>query len=210
MSSRYQNAMIDLLRHGAVDGEPGLYGWNDIPVSEIGRQQMLQSTAVDLQYQQVFSSPLQRCHYFAREFCTRHRLPLQTLPDLKEMHFGDWDGKTFAELNSQWDALENFWQKPAEITPPNGESLSDFRDRIAQVWRDIVFSSQNTHTLVVAHAGVIRMILGDLLHVDWTSPDFYQRLRIDYGSVTRINILYSDDGEIYPQIRFIGRPSSIL
>ncbi len=210
MSSRYQNALIDLLRHGAINGEPGLYGWNDIPVSEIGRQQMLQSTAVDLQYQQVFSSPLQRCHHFAREFCMRHRVPLQTLPDLKEMHFGDWDGKTFTELNSQWSELEHFWQNPVQSTPPNGESLSEFRERINQVWQEIVFASKNSHTLVVAHAGVIRMILGELLHVDWTSPDFYQRLRIDYGSVSRISILYSEDGEVYPQIRFIGRPSSIL
>lgn len=210
MSSGYQNALIDLMRHGAIAGEPGLYGWHDVPVNETGRLQMRQSTGIDLQYQQVYSSPLQRCHEFAREYCTRHNLLLQTHQALKEMNFGNWDGKTFPELQEQWSQLEAFWANPANVTPPNGEALEVFRARINAVWAEIIEASRNTHTLVVTHAGVIRMILGELLHVDWRSPDFYQRLRIDYGSVTRISILYAPDGEIYPQIRFIGRPSPIF
>lgn len=57
MNTGYQNAVIDLLRHGEVAGEKGLYGFTDIAVSERGWQQMQLATNIDLQYQQVISSP---------------------------------------------------------------------------------------------------------------------------------------------------------
>lgn len=209
MNSSYQSAIIDLLRHGTVAGEPGLYGHTDIALNESGLRQMQQSVSVDLQYQQVISSPLQRCHRFAKDYSQRHSLQLNTDHLLQEMNFGDWDGHSFDELQHCWPALENFWKTPAEVTPPEGESLLAFKTRVEQAWQTLLQQCRGTHTLIVTHAGVIRMILAQLLSVDWQSADYYQRLRIDYGSITRIQILYTEDG-IYPQIRFIGRPSPAI
>lgn len=209
MNIPYQRAIIDLLRHGAIAGDPGLYGQTDVPVSECGWQQMLQSVNVDLQYQQVISSPLQRCHRFAKDYSHRHSLQLSTEPLLQEMNFGEWDGRPFDQLQDRWAELEAFWQQPAQITPPGGESLVSFKERVNQGWEQLLQQCKGTQTLVVTHAGVIRMILGQLLCVDWQSADFYQQLRIDYGSITRIQILYGED-KIFPQIRFIGRPSPAI
>ena len=209
MNNVYQSATIDLLRHGAVAGDAGLYGHTDIPVSESGRQQMLQSVNIDLQYQQVISSPLQRCLRFAKDYSQRQSLSLKVEPLLQEMNFGVWDGQTFDQLQPCWVDLEQFWQSPATVTPPNGESLPAFHDRVAQIWPLLLQQCCGTQSLVVTHAGVIRMILAQLLCVDWQSADYYQRLRIDYGSITRIHVLYTENG-IYPQIRFIGRPSPAI
>ena len=209
MNNVYQSATIDLLRHGTVAGDAGLYGHTDIPVTESGRLQMQQSVNVDLQYQQVISSPLQRCLRFAKEYSTRQALSLKVEPLLQEMNFGVWDGQTFDQLQSCWTDLEQFWQSPATVTPPNGESLPAFHERVTQFWPQLLQQCRGTQSLVVTHAGVIRMILAQLLCVDWQSADYYQRLRIDYGSITRIQVLYTDDG-IYPQIRFIGRPSPAI
>ena len=209
MNSSYQSAIIDLLRHGTIAGDPGLYGHTDIALSESGWQQMQQSVSIDLQYQQVLSSPLQRCHRFAKDYSRRHALQLTTDPMLQEMNFGTWDGHTFDQLQPRWPELEKFWETPAEVTPPEGESLLGFKNRVEQAWQTLLQQCRGTQTLVVTHAGVIRMILAQLLSVDWQSADYYQRLRIDYGSITRIQILYTEDG-IYPQIRFIGRPSPAI
>ncbi|TXH63834.1 MAG: histidine phosphatase [Tolumonas sp.] len=209
MNTHYQRAIIDLLRHGTIAGDPGLYGHTDIPVSESGWQQMQQSVNVDLQYQQVVSSPLQRCLRFAKDYSRRHTLQLHTEPLLQEMNFGEWDGRTFDQLQDRWAELEAFWQTPALITPPGGESLAVFKERVNQGWLQLLQQCRGSQTLVVTHAGVIRMILGQLLCVDWQSAAYYQQLRIDYGSITRIQILYNED-KIYPQIRFIGRPSPAI
>ncbi len=209
MNNVYQSATIDLLRHGTVAGDAGLYGHTDIPVTESGRLQMQQSVNIDLQYQQVISSPLQRCLRFAKDYSRRQALSLKVEPLLQEMNFGVWDGQTFDQLQSCWAALEQFWQSPATVTPPNGESLPAFHERVTQFWPQLLQQCRGTQSLVVTHGGVIRMILAQLLCVDWQSADYYQRLRIDYGSITRIQVLYTDDG-IYPQIRFIGRPSPAI
>lgn len=210
MNSVYQNAVIDLLRHGEVAGEKGLYGFADVAVSERGWQQMQLATNIDLQYQQVISSPLQRCLRFAKEFCRRRDLNLSIHSELKEMNFGLWDGLSFDQLAPEWSQLEAFWASPFDVTPPQGEPLATFHDRVGIAWQKLLLDCKNTHTLVVCHAGVIRMILAELLHVDWKAADFYQRLRIDYGSVTRIQVLYAPDGQSFPQIRFIGRPNPMI
>lgn len=209
MNNPYHSATIDLLRHGSIAGNPGLYGHTDIPLSESGWQQMQQSVNVDLQYQQTICSPLQRCHRFAKDYSKKHSLDLKIEPLLQEMNFGIWDGHTFDQLQHCWPDLEQFWQAPAEITPPDGESLLVFHDRIALAWKMLLQQCRGTQSLVVTHAGVIRMILAQLLCVDWQAADYYQRLRIDYGSITRIQVLYTEDG-IYPQIRFIGRSSPAI
>lgn len=209
MNSTYQSATIDLLRHGAVAGEAGLYGHTDIPVSESGWQQMQQAVNIDLQYQQIISSPLQRCLRFAKDYSNRQSLSLKIEPLIQEMNFGLWDGKTFDQLQPCWAELEQFWQSPSIVTPPDGESLSAFRERMTQIWPMLLKQCRGTQSLIVTHAGVIRMILAQLLSVDWKSADYYQHLRIDYGSITRIHVLYNED-KIYPQIRFIGRPSPAI
>jgi alpha-ribazole phosphatase len=209
MNNVYQNATIDLMRHGAVAGDAGLYGRTDIALSEQGWLQMQQSVNIDLQYQQVVSSPLQRCLRFAEAYSSKHTLNLTTEPLLQEMNFGLWDGHSFDQLQHCWADLEQFWQAPLQVTPPNGEALSAFHQRTVQAWNGLLQLCRGSQTLVVTHAGVIRMILAQLLHVDWKSAEYYQRLRIDYGSITRIHILYTEDS-IYPQIRFIGRPSPVI
>jgi len=209
MNNVYQNATIDLMRHGAVIGDTGLYGRTDIALSEQGWLQMQQSVNIDLQYQKVVSSPLQRCLRFAEAYSSKDNLNLTTEPLLQEMNFGLWDGYSFDQLQHCWADLEKFWQNPLKVTPPEGEALSEFHQRTMQAWDELLQLCRGSQALIVTHAGVIRMILAQLLHVDWTSAEYYQRMRIDYGSITRIQVLYTENN-IYPQIRFIGRPSPII
>ncbi len=206
MNSSYQSSIIDLLRHGAIAGDAGLYGHTDVALSESGWRQMQQSVNIDLQYQQVISSPLQRCHRFAKDYSRRHALQLNTDPQLREMNFGDWDGHTFDHLQTRWPELEKFWQAPAEVTPPEGESLLAFTVFFHLILRSDSRGWPANKTDLRINA---ILVLAQLLCVNWQSADYYQHLRIDYGSITRIQVLYTEDG-VYPQIRFIGRPSPAI
>lgn len=211
MNKVYQNGIIDLLRHGSINAIPGLYGHTDIDVTETGWQQMQQSVFIDLQYHQVISSPLSRCYRFAEDYCQRHLVQLKTNPLLEEMNFGTWDGLTFEQLQQSHDGvqLQKFWDNPIDFPPPGGESLADFHDRVIRAWNELLIQSKGMQTLVVTHAGVIKMIMAHLLCINWQSGEYHQRLRIDYGSMTRIQICYDEDN-IYPQIRFIGRSSPAM
>ncbi|KGJ96251.1 histidine phosphatase family protein [Colwellia psychrerythraea] len=109
-----------------------------------------------------------------------------------------------SDINDQrielhWSQLEAFFQAPAEIMLPNAEALADFHHRVIKTWQEliaqhIVISSDKKalkipqRILVIAHGGVIRMILAHILQLDWQQASWHQKLQIGHGSLTRINI----------------------
>ncbi|HWV15582.1 MAG TPA: histidine phosphatase family protein [Cellvibrio sp.] len=183
--------IFTLLRHGEVAGDAALYGHTDIHLSEQGRQNVQraiasvqQQSAIDF----IIASPLVRCAQSARELAVQYGLPLQLDEQLKEMHFGDWDGVPFDALAAQWNHLEVFWRNPAGAQPPNGESLENFAVRVIAAWEKYSTAAGEQHCLMLLHAGVIRIIIAHILQLDWRNPALYQQLQINYASSTRIEI----------------------
>ena len=193
------STVIELLRHGKVDGPSALYGSTDISVTRDGFEAMRKSPKA--KPVKVFSSPLQRCAKFSQELTKQAIL----IDELAEMHFGDWDGVPFDALNDHWDALHQFWQNPGLNTPPNGESLDDFHQRVIKGWQLISAQGKGNNNLVVCHGGVIRMILAHILNVDYRQGSWYSSLSIDYAGLTRIEI--ADHPNAQPVVKFINRTS---
>ncbi len=155
--------LIDLIRHGEPVGGRRYRGWLDDPLSEKGWRQMWQAVGKEAPWKAIVSSPLRRCSEFASELALRHELPWETDVRLKELGFGAWEGRTADELTAEDpDALMRFYQDPVTHRPPGAEKLTDFRTRIASVWHELQGRPEE-HLLVVVHAGVIRMILCQVL-----------------------------------------------
>ncbi len=113
-------------------------------------------------WQGIVSSPLSRCVSFASALAKRHAIPLQLDERLREMDFGDWEGRTAAELMATVpDALTRFWQDPLHHGPPQGESLLSLRKRVLATWNEIV--DRQRPVLIVTHGGPIRVILNRAL-----------------------------------------------
>ncbi|MBU2979621.1 histidine phosphatase family protein [Alteromonas sp. C1M14] len=195
------NRIIDLLRHGSVEGEPALYGRTDVPLSPRGKAQMLAHLPVLKTVDNIISSPLIRCLSAAEAIGHLVKAPVNPLPSLQECDFGELDGVPFDHLQSQWPLLEAFWQQPAKATLPQAESLPLFHERVLNGWQQIL-SQDGKHLLVVSHGGAIRQILAHLLGINWTQPALYQQLAIGYGSRTRITI--DDHPNALPVVRYIG------
>ncbi|WP_158970553.1 alpha-ribazole phosphatase family protein [Paraglaciecola sp. L3A3] len=196
---------IDLLRHGKVDGPPALYGRTDVTLSQQGLKQMFRQVA-QLHYpDNIISSPLRRCKEFAEKMAQDHRVPLVIEPDLQECDFGAWDGIEFDDTSQQWPLMTSFWQDPSHNTPPQGESLQAFHNRVVQAWQKLTTQFTAEYSLVVCHGGVIRQILAHLLPVDWQDGTWYSQLNIGYASLTRITIANYEDAK--PQVNFIGLPA---
>ncbi|MDP2504420.1 histidine phosphatase family protein [Oceanobacter sp. 3_MG-2023] len=207
------DTIIDLVRHGAVDGEAALYGRFDIALSPVGWRQLEQAlaaiTAADTSIDAIISSPLQRCQAFAAHWAQQQGMALDIVPALREYDFGDWDGIPFTTLFGPpednpdgWSELEAFAQFPAGNPPPGGERIEQVYERVVQGWQQITEQHGGQHVVVMCHGAVIRLILGYLLPVDWRDGNWYSSLAIHYGSRTRIRL--SPHLDVAPVVECIG------
>ena len=153
---------ISLLRHGETEGGACYRGRTDDQLTATGWQQMWGAVDGAAHWPGIVSSPLSRCASFASALAERHAIPLQFDERLREMDFGDWEGRTAAELMATApDDLVRFWQDPLHCSPPRGESLLSLRKRVLAAWNEIV--DRQHPVLVVTHGGPIRVILNHVL-----------------------------------------------
>jgi broad specificity phosphatase PhoE len=156
---------VTVLRHGAVAGRPYVFrGASDEPLSPEGRARMFAVTATLGPLDAIATSPLRRCRAVAEELAGVRGLPLAILPDLAEMRFGAWEGRTGAEVAvSEPDAYAAWCRFEDTASAPGGETLGAFRRRVLAAWSTWLADAGGGHRLLVTHAGVMRVLLQDLL-----------------------------------------------
>lgn len=154
--------MIELLRHGETLRPVAYCGSTDVALSAQGWQQLRDATRAR-RWDRLVSSPLQRCARFAQELA--HELGIACTLDerLRELHFGDWEGFTAAELQQRDpDTLRRFWQDPEQHPPPGAEGFSSLRARVLQWQRQCRAElRRGERLLVVSHGGPIRVLLAE-------------------------------------------------
>lgn len=152
---------IDLLRHGEAVGGRIYRGSRDDALTPEGWREMRAAAGDTCPWRRIISSPLRRCRAFAEELAMRLDVPLDIDARWREIHFGDWEGKSADELLKTYPAeIGRFWNDPAQHTPPHGEALNAFRARLHAAWDDLLARHAGEPLLVVTHGGPIRFILG--------------------------------------------------
>lgn len=163
-----------LIRHGESTGNSSerLIGSGDPGLSEEGVTQIraagrsLAAQVIDY----VVASPLRRAWKAAQLLAPSQWVRLDT--DLREIHFGRWEGKSLKEIESADPALYGQWRDLATgFEFPGGELRADFRSRIARGVARIEDAGASS-ALVVTHKGVIRAIVEELTseHLDRDAP----------------------------------------
>ncbi len=190
---------IDLLRHGEPEGGARYRGSRDDPLSARGWEQMRAAVGDRRPWQQIISSPLVRCADFARELAARHAIPLEIMPNLQEMSFGAWEGRTAAEIMVDTPrALELFWRDPLNNPPPQGESLLACDRRVATAWKTLLSKHAGHHVLVVAHGGIIRLVLRQVLQIPLQC---LYRLEVPYATLSQVRV-HGYGTEAHPLLAF--------
>lgn len=157
---------VGLLRHGEVEGGNVYRGRTDDPLNAMGWVQMRAATDGLCCWDLVIASPLRRCAAFAEAVAREQGLPLALEANLAEIDFGDWEGRSAAELMAECPAaLGDFWRDPVNHPPPGGERLSHFQRRVVAAWESLCQRHAGKRLLLVTHGGVIRMLLCHLQ--DW-------------------------------------------
>lgn len=181
---------ILLVRHGEVAGnvgdKPTFVGWNDLPLNERGLQQA-QSVAEYLAPENVaaiYSSDLQRAKKTGEAIAAKHNLEVRIDADLREVNYGAWEGlgevDLLREYSSQWQARQN---DPWNVAAVDGESYAQMWARFFPKWNALVENHAGETAIVVAHNGLIRMLLCHLLGAPFEN---FKRIHVTNGGVTRI------------------------
>jgi alpha-ribazole phosphatase/probable phosphoglycerate mutase len=180
------STIIDVIRHGEPVGGRKYRGKIDDLLSEKGWAQMRGAVGEYAGWQQIVSSPLLRCVAFAQELAHKNTTPLLIEPRLQEVGFGDWEGKTSAEITAADSSLIfNFKRDPVAHRPANAEPIADFYQRVSTAWDELAQQFCGQHVLIVAHAGVIRMMLA---HVLGMPPEHVYRIQVGSAAITRFSI----------------------
>ena len=175
--------LLDLLRHGQV-ATPDLFcAPSHEPLSATGWQQLTHATATG-QWDVVITSPSRRCHEFADALSARLACRLEVDQRLGEMNFGDWTGKAQLELWEQYPALmQQLWYQPLDFVAPHGEAMVDFIARVQRAWADILLKQAGQRVLLLTHAGVIRVVLAQVLGLAYQNS---LRFEVGHARFTRI------------------------
>lgn len=185
---------LDLIRHGEPVGGRRYRGQVDDPLSDKGWAQMQAAVAGATPWTRVVSSPLARCRAFAETLAAQHGLPLGLDARLKEGGFGEWEGRSAAEIEAASPgAVARFKVDPVGARPAGAEPLEHFLARVTAALDELVARHAGEHLLMVGHAGVMRMALAWALQMPVAhvyrievAPATLTRLRIDSGRASLI------------------------
>ena len=174
---------IDVIRHGEPVGGQRYRGYSvDDPLTEKGWSQMRAAVPETPPWQHIVSSPLKRCREFAQELADDLQIPISIKDNMKEIGFGEWEGKTPDDILAEdSEALNHFYQDPVHNRPKGAEPLGAFSERVWNAYLGIIEQHQGKHILIVAHAGVARAITANILKM--SLDDVYSRLKIEYGAI---------------------------
>lgn len=156
-----------LARHGETEANKGgiFSGWTDFPLTNEGKKQIKKLGKELKRYEDiecVYSSPLPRALSTAKAIAGIIEKEIHTEDCLKEMNFGVFDGKTFSEIQSQYEVEWKMWNDDyINYRIPDGENLIDVYERIVE-FIDRLKNNDGT-CVIVTHGGIIQTIITYLL-----------------------------------------------
>lgn len=141
-------------------------GHFDVALSDNGVEQSRQ-LAEALRHQPlraVYSSDLQRTHQGARLIAEPHGLEPVAFPELRELSFGEWEGKSLAELNEKFPGeMENRIKRTELFRADGGETFQELHDRVIPKFMELAHNHSEETIALVCHGGVNRAVLAHLL-----------------------------------------------
>lgn len=161
--SRQTHTRICIIRHGETDWnvEKRIQGHTDIPLNETGRAQALAMAfnAAHQRFNAIYSSDLLRATETARLLAQREDHEVRLLPQLRERHYGIFQGITAAEAAALHpDAYAHYVDRDMEYGFETGESLREFADRVADGIDWLVRHHRGQTIAAVSHSGVLDVI----------------------------------------------------
>jgi alpha-ribazole phosphatase len=180
---------VILVRHAEPEASVlgRCYGRRDVELSEEGRRHAgaLGTALAGFGVRALYSSPLRRAEDTARLIGARLDLEPRVHVGLSEIDFGELEGRTYDEIAASETALYRLWmERPTAVRFPGGESYAELRARVSDVLAEIRREHGDAVVAVVAHGGVIRVLLALALGL---RDDEVFAIPQDYGGVSVVD-----------------------
>lgn len=174
-----------LVRHGETlsNRENRIQGLTDNELSDYGRAQVrkLSESLKAESIESAISSPLKRAYQTAQTICQYHNVEIGIETNLQELNHGDFENVLIDELKEKHlPFIQQWFQNPASVAMPNGESLHDVQRRAWNAIEKIINNSKD-NVLVVSHGMTIMTILCKIRNMDLS---FGRDVRVDVASKT--------------------------
>ncbi len=175
---------ILLIRHGQTDWnrDRRIMGRKPVPLNKAGRAEAkaLARALKDVGIDVIYTSPVRRAVETARHLLDGRRARVVEAPEVAEIDYGRWIGKTFEEVIPE-KAFHVYHKNPRKACPPGGEAMRKVFDRTVRFIERLRKRHKKGRIVVVSHADVIKAILVHYLGMDY---DHLLRFRIDNTSIS--------------------------
>lgn len=177
---------VYIVRHGESlwNLEHRLQGGQDPALSEGGYWQAARvaEALMGLGLAAVYSSPLRRASDTARVIAGALGVPLHVHADLREMSLGAWEGMPLRDLLAREEKAYRAWlAAPADCSPPGGERMGAFAERVMAALSEIREKYSGQDTALVTHGVVARVLVAHTLGLDLNQ---IYRIRVSNGSIS--------------------------
>ncbi|MCH5252715.1 MAG: histidine phosphatase family protein [Lachnospiraceae bacterium] len=174
----------------------------DVELDEIGRRQaeLLGKRLKSYGLEKLYSSELLRAKETAEIINETLDLPYEVLPDIQEINFGGFTGKTDEEIREQYaDFRKERSLHRADLPyPEGGECGEDVAERVMPQLTRLCKRPEN-RIGIVTHGGVIRSVCARLLETDQKNK---LKFAIDLENASLTHLIYDATRNLFFLERF--------
>ena len=120
----------------------------------------------------VYHSPMLRTTQTASALANRVGVDLKPDARLREIGFGEWEGRSMAEMEISQAHEISSWRGSMATKPPGGESVSDLESRVVPVVQEAIRNHAGESVAIVAHMmparAIARRLMGASDSMSWT------------------------------------------
>ncbi|MBW4516991.1 MAG: histidine phosphatase family protein [Timaviella obliquedivisa GSE-PSE-MK23-08B] len=190
------------LRHGETtySRTGGYCGALDPDLTDAGLQmaEAFANAYRTLPWTDVYASPMKRTIATGKPLCDALAIDMQLRDGLKEIAYGEWEGKTNEDVKQHdSDTYMRWMTEPAWNAPPGGETAVEIASRASLVIAEIENKYTEGNVLIVSHKATIRIMLCSLLGIDLGR----YRDRLDMPAASLSTVKFSKYG---PMLQSLG------
>ena len=154
---------IIAIRHGETtwNVDARIQGSLDIPLNATGQAQALRlATALAGEpIRAIYASDLSRAWETAQHLGRTQQLEVVPEKGLRERCFGEFEGKTFNEIQAHLPEQAQRWrQRDPDFAPPGGESLVQLKQRVEEAAARLAARHPGELIALVGHGGVMDVL----------------------------------------------------
>lgn len=165
----------------------------DMPLTEKGRQQasVTADFLKEIPFSVVYASDLSRAYDTGMAIAQRGSVPIHASPCLREIYAGDWEGKTYDELEEKYSDSYGIWRSQIGLAQcPGGESVAQLQSRMDSFVREKVSCHAGETICIATHATPIRV-----MECLWTNTPLSAMHTIPWVSNASVTVaVYDDEG----------------